>query len=302
MHTLEIAVFSYNRGAFLKNCIDSIERNLPNCQVKVYDDGSNEAETLRYLSSIAPKVITNYKNVSDRHGGYYANMQSAVANASSNFLLLLQDDMQIVRPVGADDLHDIELIFHRFERAAFLSPVFLKGRKRGFFKNSYSADRYTSSYSWENNSENVVVPGCYADVSIVNVRRLRDSGWVFQPSEEENGKAAKEKFGLMPQMSNPFTFYLPEEPAYRSKVLTLGAQLAFKMGGGSIKHFLNMTTNEMEQFMRRDKAILPFAEDFIQTADLSVKKPYKFNGYRKSALTMVVNKTELIIRRLLQKR
>lgn len=300
MHTLEIAIFSYNRGRFLKNCIDSIEKNLPNSLIKVYDDGSNDPETLEYLNSIASKVVTCHKNISDRHGGYYANMQSSLVNASSNFLLALQDDMQIVRPVGPDDIRDIELIFNRFERAAFLSPVFLKGRKRDFFKNSYSADTQTSSYIWKSKSENALVPGCYTDVSIFNVKRLRESGWVFQPSEEENGKVAKEKFGLMPQMSNPFTFYLPEEPAYRGKVLTFGAKLAFQMDGGNIKNFLNMTAAEAEKLVKRNKEILPFAEDFIQTIDPSVKKPYKFNGYRKSYLTMAVNKAELVIRRLLQ--
>lgn len=254
MHSLEIAIFTYNQGTFLKNCIESIERNLPNIPVAVYDDGSNEPETVRYLASISHIVIFNPKNTYERHGGYYANMQIAFENSSSDFLLLIQDDMQIVKPVNSSDLIDIDRIFTRFKEAAFLSPVFLKGRKRKFFNSRYLTDPSTHTCVWSDDLDNVI-PSCYADVSIVNIKRLRETGWGFLPSEVENGRAAKAKFGRMPQMSNPFTFYLPEEPAYRGRVMMIGAKLAFKMGGEKIKNFLDMSGSETEEFLNRDKRI-----------------------------------------------
>ena len=180
-----------------------------------------------------------------------------------------------------------------------MSPVFLKGRKRKFFNDNYTADSQTNSYNWSKASD-CLVPGCYADVSIVHIQRLRSASWVFQSSEVDNAELAKEKFGQMIQLSNPFIFYLPEEPAYRGKVLTLGARIAFKMDGGKIKNFKDMTIESTTSFLNRNKKILPFAEDFIETKDPRVKKPYKFNGYRKSYLTILINKIELIVRKVIE--
>lgn len=297
MPTLEIAVFSYNRGIYLKNCIGSISRHMPEIPYFVYDDNSTDLDTASYLKTIAKNVIRSKKDVSDRHGGYYQNMQSALDHAKSDYVLLIQDDMQVVRPFLDSDIADIDAIFQKNPSLAFLSPVFLKGRKRDFFKENYIADPQTKSYAWSSASDSLV-PGCYADVSIVNVQRLRSAFWTFRPSEVSNGDLAKEKFGTMHQLSNPFIFYLPEEPAYRGKVLTLGAQIAFKMDGGKIKNFKDMPPGAVTDFINRDLAIMPFAEDFIYTVDPRVKKPYKFNGYRKSYLTLFINKVELLIRKI----
>ena len=299
MPTLEIAVFSYNRGIYLENCVDSICRNMPGIHYLVYDDNSTEPQTKSYLTSIQSNVIQSKKDVSDRHGGYYQNMQSALLNAKSDYVLLIQDDMQVVREFSDSDLSDIHEIFQKTPNLGFLSPVFLKGRKRDFFKDNYRPSLGTKSYAWSGSSD-AVVPGCYADVSIIHVQRLRSASWVFQSSEVGNGELAKEIFGPMCQMSNPVVFYLPEEPAYRGKVLTLGAQIAFKMDGGKIKNFKTMSAKATADFINRDLTVLPFAEDFIDTVDPRVKKPFKFNGYRKSYLTLLINKLELLIRKIIK--
>lgn len=292
---MEVAIFSYNRGKYLKNCVESIIRNIPSATFKIYDDGSTDPETVEYLDELESRVIRSSQKIKDRHGGYYRNMQRAVENASSNFLLLIQEDMQIVRQLDESDISSIETIFRSFPDAAFLSPIFLKGRKRKLFTEHYLSDEKVAAYKWIESS-GATVPACYADVSIVFVPRLLNAGWIFQNSEAENGFSAKVKFGRMPQLANPFTFYLPEEPAYRGKTLTLGARLAFEMSGRKIKNFIDMTRDQNLAFIARDQATLPFAEDFLQTEDPKVKKPYKFNGYRKSWLTLLLNKLELLFR------
>jgi hypothetical protein len=45
-------------------------------------------------------------------------------------------------------------------------------------------------------------------------------------------------------------------------------------------------------------SIYPFAEDFVDTVDPSVRKPYKFNAYRTRWLPLILNKLELWWRRL----
>jgi hypothetical protein len=198
----------------------------------------------------------------------------------------------------SEDILEIGRVFKHFKRAAFVSPVFLKGRKREFFDHNYSPETDVPAYIWRDSSDNLV-PACYTDVAIISPTRLRATGWNFQQSELENGIMAKQKFGLMPQLSNPFCFYLTDEPAYRGKVLTIGAKLAFRLAGNTIKNYLDMSPDAARLFVNRSTSIRPYAEDFIETVDPTVPKPYKFNGYRNSWLTLLLNKIELLTRRFL---
>lgn len=296
--TLEVAIFSFNRGQYLRNCIESIERNMPAATYRVFDDNSDDPATCAYLQTLGPRVVRNTEKITGRHGGFYRNMQAALDHATSDYLLLLQEDMQVVRQVTSEDIARIRIVFEHFERAALLSPVFLKGRKRDLFERNYSPIAEVSAYVWREPSDNLV-PACYTDVAIISPARMRAAGWHYQESELENGSRAKQSFGLMPQLANPFCFYLTDEPAYRGKVLTLGAKLAFKLTGSTVKSYLDMSPEKARLFVNRSASILPFAEDFIDTVDPTVPKPYKFNGYRKSWLTLLLNKIELLTRRIL---
>lgn len=298
MTTIEVAIFSFNRGQYLRNCIESIERNMPTAVYHVFDDGSDDPATCAYLQTLGPKVTRNQEKIAGRHGGFYRNMQAALDQATSDYLLLLQEDMQIVRQMTSEDILEIGRVFKHFKRAAFVSPVFLKGRKREFFDHNYSPETDVPAYIWRDSSDNLV-PACYTDVAIISPTRLRAAGWNFQQSELENGIMAKQKFGLMPQLSNPFCFYLTDEPAYRGKVLTIGAKLAFRLAGNTIKNYLDMSPDAARLFVNRSTSIRPYAEDFIETVDPTVPKPYKFNGYRNSWLTLLLNKIELLTRRFL---
>jgi GT2 family glycosyltransferase len=136
---LHIAIFSYNRGAYLKNCVDSLQRNMPGICWTVYDDGSDEPETVAYLLSLGERVLHMKSAGEDRHGGYYNNMQAALDGSQADYLLMLQDDLQVVRPFAQKDLLGIDQIFNK-DRMVFISPVFLKGSKRAYFQQSYQPD------------------------------------------------------------------------------------------------------------------------------------------------------------------
>ena len=72
--SLHVAIFSYNRGAYLKNCVDSLQRNMPGIGWTVYDDGSDELETVAYLQTLGEAVQPMKSAGDDRHGGYYNNI------------------------------------------------------------------------------------------------------------------------------------------------------------------------------------------------------------------------------------
>ncbi len=296
---LDVAIFSYNRGAYLKNCVDSLQRNLPGVRFTVYDDGSDEPDTVAYLQSLGDHVRHMKSAGEDRHGGYYNNMQAALEGTQADYLLMLQDDLQVVRPFAQEDLSKVHRIFEQSPTTVFLSPLFMKGSKRAYFQQRYQADAELRCYRWTADpQETDKVPQKYADIAVLHVARLRQSGWQFAASEQANGALADQLFGDMVQVAEPWVFYVPEEPAYRGRVLTLGAKLAVRMAGNQVKSFIDMSPQASQAFAQRDLSVYPFAEDFVDTVDPAVRKPYKFNAYRTRWLPLILNKLELLGRRL----
>lgn len=297
---LEIAIFSYNRGAYLENCVNSVLRNMPGWTFKVYDDGSDDPATVMYLNSLGDKVAHMKSASDDRHGGYYNNMQQALQACTADYLLMLQDDLQIVRTFDESDLNHLHQVFEVNPKLAFISPLFMKGSKRDYFQQRYQADDTLRCYRWRADpTETNKVPQKYADIALLNVARLRSGGWQFAASESGNGQLADQLWDDMIQAAEPWIFYVPEEPAYRGRVLTFGAKLAAKMAGDEVKAFHDMSAAEALAFAQRPLSVYPFAEDFVNTVDPKVRKPYKFNVYRTRWLPLILNKLELWWRKLL---
>ena len=296
---LEIAIFSYNRGAYLENCVNSVLRNMPSVTFKVYDDGSDDPATVAYLKSLGHHVAHMKSASDDRHGGYYNNMQHALQACTADYLLMLQDDLQVVRAFGEQDLNHLHQVFEANPKVAFISPLFMKGSKRAYFEQRYQVDDNLRCYRWSADpSETNKVPQKYADIALLHVGRLRAADWLFAASEAGNGELANELWSDMIQAAEPWIFYVPEEPAYRGRVLTFGAKLAAKMAGNEVKAFHDMNASESLKFAQRPLSVYPFAEDFVNTIDPKVRKPYKFNVYRTRLLPLILNKLELWLRRL----
>lgn len=293
----QIAIFSYNRGAYLRNCIESIERHCPGVLYTVYDDGSDDPLTVAYLKGLGAKVRHMQQVGTDRHGGFYRNMQASLDEASSSAMLLLQDDVQVVRDVTDDDIFYWFDYWDQHPDVAFLSPVFLKGSRRKDFLHYYQISSTDRVYHWcedrQRPSKDGPVPSAYMDVCLLNVERLRQKNWRYQASEWLNGEQAAWMFpGQMPQLADPFVFYVPEEPVYRSRVKTRGTDLAVKLAGNVVKCFRSMSADETRLLKMRDIHQYPFAEDFVHTVDPKVKRPYRFNIYRTHWLARLVNKIE----------
>jgi hypothetical protein len=294
-----VVIFSYNRGPYLKNCVDSVIKHCKNIPFTIYDDSSDEPELLNYLKSLGSAVKHKKNTEFLRHGGFYANMQSALTEIDAEVLILLQDDTQVVRDLSELDFNFWENYFLNYPNCAFLNPVFMKGLRRKDFLKYYQPDHRERVYRWVESSQNPSkdgpVPSFYMDICIVNAKKLRDVDWKYQSSEYLNGLQAQNSFNHgMPQLPDPFIFYVPEEPVYRSRLKTKGTQLAQKLSGNSVKSFISMTSQEVNLMRKRDLSIYPFAEDFISTKDPKVKKPYRFNIYRVNWLARLVNKIEML--------
>ncbi|NNE62520.1 MAG: glycosyltransferase, partial [Gammaproteobacteria bacterium] len=129
-------IFSFNRGTFLRNCIQSIENCAGQSKIIVFDDNSDDPETVEVLQDIKARHTLVQPGHSSQHhlGGLYGNMQSALEYCRDEDLVCyLQDDTQLVRPLTAHTITAINGAFDRLPRLGFLHPCFVKGinRSRG---------------------------------------------------------------------------------------------------------------------------------------------------------------------------
>ena len=225
---IEVAIFSYNRLFYLKNALHSVQRNVSDARVRIYDDGSDLSEMKNFLFENSDLVGARLKGLDSKHGGLYANMQSALDEAQQDYLLLMQDDTQIVRKMEQEDLEAINRAFEAFPTAAFLSVMFLKGEKKRRYKRVIERRDDVKTNCIALSHSTTVLIQSYYDVVLCNVPRLRAAGWKFENTEVANMKKARELFGEMPIMRNPMMFFCPEVPFFRDRRQSLAARIIAK--------------------------------------------------------------------------
>lgn len=292
---LSIVIFSFNRGSFLQNCLQSVLHYAPGCTVTIVDDNSTDPQTLDTLKNLPDNVtLLQPRNSTDnRHGGLYNNMQLALERAAdSEHLLFLQDDMQLVRPLTATDYQYIEQYYQQFPRAAFLNPVFLKGQRRKRDQRITRLDPdfpvYFRHYPQKKHPRGL----SYADVVIAKVSRLRKANWHFSRSEIDNALTAQQHFGSMGFMLHPFAMFLPQVPVYRGKRKSFAVTLAEKRSGTEPKVFTAMTEQQLQLFLQRDPQQLPVAEQFLRCNDIKVKQPFQYSAVNAYPLLRVLHAIE----------
>lgn len=175
------AVLSYNRGRLLANCVRSIERFSPDTTVVVFDDRSDDPETLAELQAITARgheVIVNEEMAAAEYGNHNANLDRAVQLARSRgyrLLHLVEDDTQFVwhNPRLADE---VSSVFAKLPNAAQVSPLFWKlaSKASGALVAGQSAYRLRQA------------PTCV--IGFVDVERLSERG--FQHGADEAETAA----------------------------------------------------------------------------------------------------------------
>jgi glycosyltransferase involved in cell wall biosynthesis len=296
---LTICIFSYNRGLFLQNALESCQRYAAGVPVCVVDDNSDDPDTLAVVTAL-PAGVRLLKPQADeqrRHGGLYDNMQMALEQVDSEWLLFMQDDMQLVRPLENDDEAYINAFFAAFADKAFLNPVFLKGqrnrRDRRITRIYDDFPGYYRHYPAKKNFRGL----SYADVVIAHTQRLKACGWRFRDSELANAAEAQEQFGLMGFMAHPFVMFLPQVPVYRGKQKTWAVTQAEQWSGREPKCFAEQPPEKWRQFKQRPLSQLPVAEDFLECTDSRVKKPYQYSAVNAYWLLRVVHKIILLFRR-----
>lgn len=274
---IEVAIFSYNRLFYLQNAFHSVRRNLPDASVRIYDDGSDKPELKRFLLENSDFVGQASKLEESKHGGLYANMQSALDAAEEKYLILMQDDTQLVRALAPDDLEAIEHAFAAFPKAAFLSVMFFKGERKRRYTKVLCEDSANNLYRSKSLQKGVIQS--YYDVVLCNVPRLREAGWRFQNSEVANMEQAASLFGEMPIMRNPLVFFCPEVPFFRDKKQSLAARFAARRRAQN-PVFHDLTDQDVVRLKERALSDWPYAEDWLKPTVEGLRRPFVFKDVK----------------------
>jgi glycosyltransferase involved in cell wall biosynthesis len=296
-----ICIFSFNRGRFLENCVASIEKCAPFCRVVIFDDDSDDPETMAVLERLGERHdIFQPGHVSDhRLGGLYGNMQSALSHCGdASLLCFLQDDTQMVRPLAPEEVDEMCRQFDRNPRLGFLHPCFIRGinRERGV---AYPYDADSRLYFREPTRRSA--GRHFSALLITRPARLKEVGWTFAGSEPANNRQATEHFDPMGYLFSPFAMWLPEVPAYRGKKKTLGLKLAEKKRKCGYYPFHILDAEETRGLKERDPAILPIAEDFLHCDPVDPARPWAYNPLTDTGWLKTLNQAEVSLRRLFKR-
>lgn len=288
---IEVAIFSYNRGKYLRNCVESVHQNMPGVKITVFDDDSDEKETVAYLNTLGEMVVTSRESSTSRHGNLYNNMQTALISAKSRYLLFLQDDTQVVRAVSGADLKNIRTAFNDRD-VAFLRPQLMKQFSYGKFRYSMTADAKMRAYVPNSEFLEATFGNSYCDLVLGDVARLRKARWQFSDGERANQIQAQSKFKYMPFMADGFVFYCPEVPSYRNRKLFLASKLVQDSLKGSISTYYVLSEDQNNNFTNRNIDIWPVAEEFLTSTNPKVVKPFVYQDYSKSKFLLILYKLE----------
>jgi hypothetical protein len=255
------AVFSYNRGRLLWNCVRSVELFSPPTHVVVFDDRSDDEETLEILDALRSRgheVITTLDVSRTPHGNLYANMRDALELTRARgygFLHLMQDDLQFVWE--HDHLvSDIESIV---DSAPDAGQVLVHFWKRLSIDAS-CVDEGVAAYR-----------AAFADVGIVPVERLADRGLAFEDSEHGTRLRASSLGLAAYAVLNPVVARVPWPKHARQR--SMRGRDRFGQFELLVKPLDKL---EIDRLVSRDVSRRPYGDDYCVPWGWRCWKPYSY--------------------------
>lgn len=269
---LDVFIFSFNRGAWLANLLSSIERHVDpalSARLVIFDDHSTELETLNVLAAARSNGV-EILHATEFHlrkrgsrGGLHAGIEAALAQVArpGSLALLLQDDMQIIRPVKTEDIANFHVLASRSGNPFVYVNFWTGGREFRVGSMEWRDGYYVKHSRREGRYRH------YTDVCIVNVDVLRASPFRFHSSEKAMDHEAARHFGPMAWSPYPVSAMLPDPVVYRD-----GEAME-----GRIYRFNCWDAATTEGFLLRPvPENLPIAEDFLTLEGRQLPAPWKY--------------------------
>lgn len=254
------------------NLINSHRAFASEIPILVIDDDSTDTEQISVLHDLADidgiEVIST-RSASHRHGGLYTNMNMALDIAHKRgcrFLNLLQDDMQIVRPVSEDILHVCSLL----EATRDALQISLTFRKYLDVKNEPIPSDVPDLYMSQSLNA--------ADTGVIHVARAKESGFVFQNSEREHSAKAK-SLGLKNYVyRDPAVAFVPWPIFFRNRERISRRQTSLSHKGPRLISIRGMSPPEVSRLKNRDMGLLPYMEDWCRPQNGYWLAPYNYTS------------------------
>ena len=279
---LAVYVFSFNRGVFLENCLNSLLACDIQAPVTVIDDQSDDVPTQEVLERFKAdfRIVTAGKASMSEHktGGLYNNMRFAFRDAMESgkqYALFLQDDMQLVRPILDSDLEAADSFFAANPNAAELHTCFMKrffkDRDEKLAKLDASEEAYLRPSSYPGFSG-------YSAVGLFDLKRFQELFGELQQGEYANNEFAQKNGLQMGISARPFMMWLPYPISHRGKKRHIPLKIVETIGGCGFYPLKIMPETAVERLLSRDRSIRPYAEDWLECPRLRPIPVWSFAG------------------------
>lgn len=281
-NNLALYVFSFNRGRFLDNCMKSVQACAPELATTIIDDQSSDSATQEVLGAYESefRIIRAGDGGEQEYktGGLYNNMRFAFAEARRRgyaYVLFLQDDMQLVRPITESDLAGVDAFFQANPKAAELHTCFMK---------RFFATLDEEFAELDSSSEAYLRPSSYpgftgfSAVGLFHLDRLDALFGDLRQGEYLNNEHAQREGIQMGFSSRPFMMWLPYPISHRGKERNLSLRLVEGLAGCGYYPYRIMSDGEVDAFVNRDLQKKPFAEDWLEPVGLGRVPIWSFAG------------------------
>lgn len=256
-----ICIFSYNMGATLERCIQSAQKMCAGFEMILIDDASEDPVTVELLKTkrqlFRDIIISKEPKQGKRHGNLYLNIEKAcryATQAGFEFLMMIQDDMQFVRPLDDNIGRQYRDLFNSGEKVLQVDPRFLR-------QGDYEVLRERCAYRYGPRTS-------YADVGIFHLQRFNDLEWQFLEGERAN----KERLAdlgyerLFPFA--PIAMHVPFPRIYRSG---RGRFRVFPFNRGRYG-FEYMTEQEIAAMDARPVETVPLFRTFLRPKNMRLSR------------------------------
>lgn len=260
---METFVFSYQRGPYLANFLDSVRDCAWPGPVTILDDGSTDPATLAVLQHAQRSgfsVVRREHSSGGAWGGLQASMDHALTLARGPVTLFAQDDMQIVRPLREGEQERLAEVINDPDRSPFIFPA--------FHVRTWKASRSPRNFELDEGvgmpRRTLFHPGVgFSEVSILAPDRLRASHWDFRYEERGSSVLAYRHFGAMTSYPYPFLSFVPF-PSVPRRGWRFAVRNPRRLGPPA--RLRTMTEKEVDRLFTRDPMLLPFASEHLSIA------------------------------------
>lgn len=263
---MEIFVFSYNRGKYLRNCLESLVRHAPDLPVTVVDDGSVDPATKEVLEEYAATmtiVSRDGTGIDVSLGGLYANMNWAAHKSRAELGLFMQDDMQLVRDITADDHEHIARFFEHYKDAIEFHTCFTKSSTKISVNDGLKLDPEVPVYFRDVGRTR---RGWHSDVGVFHIARMRERGIELRESESQNELYLQTVVSQMGFSPWPFMMWLPFPESVKFRRKGLLQRYAEWRAGSGLYPYNPMNAEQIRRLFDRPLEEQPIAETYLTPA------------------------------------